>query len=476
MSNLSELLPAGAGAKSADFVASGTLGSGVTVALKANGTVEAVAETSFAQSVGTKNVLSASTAGNPAAVYDEVNNKIVFVYADAANSSYATAVVGTVSGSTISFGTSVVFNSGWGYIYGLGSDVAGKVLVTFRDPTNSNYCTGIVGSISGTAISFGAKVVFQSSTMAIGYIAPYPPTNKLVVFYQYVGSSNLSAKVATLSGTSVSFGAEETVATSGNSGLCAAYDSVTSKIIVAYTTLSSIGGAKVCTVSGTSTSYGSEAVFDTTTSIGYIGCAYHSGIQKTAVAYTDGSGGNGAVILGTVSGTSISFGSSTVFNAGDTYGTSVNYNPVADRLVFLFRDNANMFYLKVMSATVSGNTFSFTAELQATNVQYGTPAGVLYDPDTDQSILAYSASQGTLQVYTAPYTVTNNTSFIGITDAAIADTTTGAVIVQGGVSDKVTGLTANTDYYVQANGTISATVSTVPAGRALSSTSILLEG
>ena len=33
MSNLSELLPAGAGAKSASFVASGTLGSGVTVAL-----------------------------------------------------------------------------------------------------------------------------------------------------------------------------------------------------------------------------------------------------------------------------------------------------------------------------------------------------------------------------------------------------------------------------------------------------------
>ena len=36
---------AGAGAKSADFVASGTLGSGVTVALKADGTVEAVAST-----------------------------------------------------------------------------------------------------------------------------------------------------------------------------------------------------------------------------------------------------------------------------------------------------------------------------------------------------------------------------------------------------------------------------------------------
>ena len=80
--------------------------------------------------------------------------------------------------------------------------------------------------------------------------------------------------------------------------------------------------------------------------------------------------------------------------------------------------------------------------------------------------------------YAATLTGTTNNSadFIGITDQAIADTATGAVIVQGGVSDKVTGLTANTDYYVQANGTISATVSSVPAGRALSTTSILLEG
>jgi len=39
-----------------------------------------------------------------------------------------------------------------------------------------------------------------------------------------------------------------------------------------------------------------------------------------------------------------------------------------------------------------------------------------------------------------------------------------------------TPLTPNTDYYVQADGTLSTTVSSVPAGRALSSTSILLEG
>jgi hypothetical protein len=43
MSNLSELLPTGGGQNAVDFVASGTLSSGQTVALKADGTVTAVA-------------------------------------------------------------------------------------------------------------------------------------------------------------------------------------------------------------------------------------------------------------------------------------------------------------------------------------------------------------------------------------------------------------------------------------------------
>ena len=42
MSNLSDLLPAGAGAKSAEFTADGTLSSGQTVALQSDGTVAPV--------------------------------------------------------------------------------------------------------------------------------------------------------------------------------------------------------------------------------------------------------------------------------------------------------------------------------------------------------------------------------------------------------------------------------------------------
>ncbi len=53
MSNLSELLPAGSSVKSADFVAQGTLASGVTVALRSDGKVEAISATGGPASAGT---------------------------------------------------------------------------------------------------------------------------------------------------------------------------------------------------------------------------------------------------------------------------------------------------------------------------------------------------------------------------------------------------------------------------------------
>ena len=103
MSNLSDLLPAGAGGKQVNFVASGTLASGQAVALKTNGQVEAVVLA--AESIGTETEFQSGRCDNTTAVYDVNANKIVIFYK--LNSSASYGVVGTVSGSSISFGTPV---------------------------------------------------------------------------------------------------------------------------------------------------------------------------------------------------------------------------------------------------------------------------------------------------------------------------------------------------------------------------------
>jgi hypothetical protein len=49
------------------------------------------------------------------------------------------------------------------------------------------------------------------------------------------------------------------------------------------------------------------------------------------------------------------------------------------------------------------------------------------------------------------------------------------VTIKGGISTNVTGLTPNATYYVQTDGSLSTTASSVLAGKALSSTSINLD-
>ena len=71
---------------------------------------------------------------------------------------------------------------------------------------------------------------------------------------------------------------------------------------------------------------------------------------------------------------------------------------------------------------------------------------------------------------------TNVSKFIGIADAAIADTATGSVTIKGGIaSNGLSSLTPNSVYYVQTDGTINTTSTGTRIGKALSSTSINLE-
>ncbi len=112
MTNLSDLLPAGAGAKSATFTASGNLATGETVALKSDGTVEVVAATSASTgSVTNFDSGSGNSYQTQSVVYDVSQSKILITYADNGNNSYITGVVGTVSGTSISFGTPTVIDS-----------------------------------------------------------------------------------------------------------------------------------------------------------------------------------------------------------------------------------------------------------------------------------------------------------------------------------------------------------------------------
>ena len=78
MSKLSELLPTGGGQNAVDFVASGTLSSGQTVALKADGTVEAVS--GVTEGIGSETSFAGGTITYVKGVYDANAGKVVLIY------------------------------------------------------------------------------------------------------------------------------------------------------------------------------------------------------------------------------------------------------------------------------------------------------------------------------------------------------------------------------------------------------------
>ena len=146
------------------------------------------------------------------AAYDSSNNKVVIAYKDRGNSDYGTAIVGTVSGTSISFGSEVVFSTATTDSIGIAFDSSNnKVVIVYKDTTASN-AVAIVGTVSGTSISFGSPTTYDSGNGNSNRVAYDSNAQKLVVVYQAISNSNYAtAIVGTVSGTSISFGSSRSL-------------------------------------------------------------------------------------------------------------------------------------------------------------------------------------------------------------------------------------------------------------------------
>ena len=479
MSNLTDLLPAGAGGKQVSFVASGTIGNGVTVGLNLDGTVEAVAETAISQAIGSSVEFQASGVANnlPSAIPTGVEGKVVFAYRDSLTSNYGVAIVGTINTATnsITFGSKVVFQSAYNDVFGgVLDEASGNIVILFKDSGDNGRA--VVGTVSGTSISFGTSVAFSTNADPIS--GTYDSTNNKVIV-AYTDRDNLDygkAKVGTVSGTSISFGTEATFNSGSTSGQqhFITYDSANEKAVIGYTdgSNSNYGTAVVGTVSGTSISFGSETVFASFTT-SRISVAYDQTSEKVLFAYNYSA--DGQSVVGSVSGTSISFGTEITFETGNPLNIAAI--GTAKNVVIAYEDDGDSEKGKLIVGTITGTSVSYGSAVQFDSGEVNG-LSIAYEPLSGKTVIFYvmkSVESGKGVVFQSAATSTNNTDFIGISDAAISDTASGSVTIKGGISTNVTGLTPNATYYVQSDGTLSTTASDVLAGKALSSTSINLD-
>ena len=468
-----------------NFVASGAIPNGSTVVLNTDGTVGVITSSGAAtDSVGVKTTFTAN-ASNTRATFDSTNGKVVIAYEDGGNSSYGTAIVGTVTGTGVTFGSAAVFESATTYPNSIAFDSTnGKVVIVYRDVGNSSAGTAVVGTVSGTSISFGTPVVFNAGYTNDMSIAFDSGNGKMVIAYRDQGgnSSYGTAIVGTVSGTSISFGSEVVFESAATSQCAAVYDSANGKVVIGYRDdgNSYYGTAIVGTVSGTSISFGSATVFESANANPIQG-VYDSANGKVVFAYQDG--GNsayGTAVVGTVSGTSISFGTPVVWNAGSTEHVAATFDSTAgvNKVVIAFRDDGNSDYGTAIVGTVSGDSITFGDEV-VYNSSNSTETGITHDSTNGKVVITYKdGTPGKASVFTTNGLVTNLTSqnYIGIAAAGISSGATGKITIPGGINSGQTGLTTAQTYYVQNSGGISTVASSpsVVAGTSISDTEILV--
>ena len=489
MSNLSDLLPSGGGQNIVEFTASGTIASGKPVILNANGTVTQVGESAVSENIGTPVEFDSTSSdfNGIAAAYDVNAGKHVIAFRDSDSSNRGTVVIGTPSGSSISFGTPVVFNSSNSSELDVAyADSLNKFLVHFKNHGDGNKGAVIVGTVSGTSATFGSLAYYADFAENDGRMVWSTDDNVFVVVWDDDNNDGES-RVGSVSGTSITYGTEvafhDPGGSNGVSEIGLGYVS-NSKVVVAFRDKDDSNDGKACvgTISGTSISWGSAVDFSTGR-VKHCEVCYDPVVERVLITYWDEDNSDyPMIIVGQVSGTSITFGTPVVINsAGTANATEMVYNTAAAKTVLYYTQNNNSSNTFSKLVTVSGTTPTLSTAINITSGDYRYFEAALAYNSTDKNVLlAYAGTaspyNGYGLIYTAAYTGTNltSTNFIGLADAAISDTATGKINVKGSINSKQSSLTIGSDYYVQEDGTVT-TSSTSPAqkiGQAVTATTI----
>ena len=487
-------------------VASSAITNGKPVIAHTDGTVKQVAQTSISSAGGTPVEFQSDESSNISTTFDSNANKIVMSFINQDGSNDGTSRVGTINASdnSVSFGTAAEYTTNYGtYVASAFDSNSNKVVVAYRDHSNSSYGTAAVGTVSGTNISFGTPVVFESAGTAEICVVFDNNSNKIVIVYYDEGNSSYgTAVVGTVSGTGISFGTPAVWETGGPNWLAATFDSNSNKVVISYNlaigapSYAGQGTAIVGTVSGTGISFGSSAAFRTRTTspssaFEKNASCFDSNSNKVVLVYEDkrGGGGNaGQAIVGTVSGTNISFGTPVYFGPSETVTPVIIFDSVNNKVIVAYGDTTNSTYLTAKIGTVSGTDISFGSAIVLTSIRASNgsePFGGAFDPNTGRAIFGYktptSDQEGLAVVFRPASLATNLTSenYIGIASGGTyADTAEATIDIVGAVNKDQTSLTAGQTYFVQTNGTLgtSADDPSVVAGTAISATELIVKG
>ena len=398
--------------------------------------------------------------------------------------------VGSYNATDNSFDSSPSNALGSGVPYGNDYDSDNnKLLLTWRDGSgNIDVASFTTSGISSFSNNSNVQMCANfSGNEEAWYDIAYVGSSKAI----WVGPTSTTAAAAKVvsiaSDGTLTANSDQTVSVSSTRHRYMRVAGSGNEIVVAYSkdNESDHGYCRVGTISGTSISFGSETEF-ANERCDEIRIGYDSVNDKYLFFYGYSPG---KVRVGTVSGTSISFGTAVNVSTGnisdgsDKGFGSMKYNVKTGTFTIAYLDTSYGRRIQTRDAKISGTSVTLNARLDTsqytTNKGFDVAVGHLSDT-VFGSFLAYRYNTGRMRgqelVTMSLGTNLTTENFIGFASAGYSDNATATIDVAGATNSNQSSLTAGQKYFVQNNGSLGLTAASpkVFAGTAVSATKLIV--
>jgi len=403
--------------------------------------------------------LSAGTGYYQAMAYDKTADKIILVFTGGDQDGFA--VVGTVTGgatNSIAWGTAVEYAAGncsaHHIVYATN---IGKCVATYLDVDDNYNYKSVNISVTGTTPSFGALQTIKSNLCKAGQadnnmICYDENAEKIVVFFTYNSATT----------------------SSGGSGHVLSdwgHDKFTAAVAIGTPSTDTTAWNVADLYTGSSDSMGHAS----------------AGARRPGSYYGLDSTTNGA-------------DTAMEFFAGSGYMTCC-YIPDAEKVLLIWATSANEFalpasvykgsprHLYMMLGTISGTSISFTSPELLWQVSVCAGLSVGYDQDNDRAILVMKEDKSD-EVTVIPgawesgvvedFNVGHLDQYLGLATTGVSDTENVTITVPGGVNEDQSSLVIGSTYFLAPTGEIHNKIGRlweghrVTVGQAISATKILV--
>jgi len=332
------------------------------------------------------------------------------------------ARVVSVSGTTITLGAIATFNPANTNGVSLAVLAINKIAVGYSDAGNSNFVSVCVGDISGTTITFGSE--FSSGVVSSKVrVCELSPTS-IIVAYDGSSPTVVAARQASISGTTVSFSSNIWRYDTLNLDSLWPRDAQSFYFVVAV----SAGGSNIVRHKNAGIAIYSNDIIYWGNSVAYGDNNQVTASQSTAVCALTATKFVSAFFNSTtvfvrvvdISGETVTFGTISTITISST--TRINLTRVSDTGFALIINSGANFTL--YAATVSGTTITFgTAQTWSVTGTVNGANVYLLSPNFVYALWEADDGAGTKSLNGRAYTVSGTTLTLAVSDYIIASST-----------------------------------------------------